>query len=96
MRSLKELYEIVLNNIEKEKGICHCILFLHLKEVITSDEEEELTKHFKSVKRPKYKFKYFFHNPNKVNRYRPNNYYWEEYYVEPRIKFIKEIIKTLE
>jgi len=63
---------------------------------ITWEEDELLKKHFKSIKRPKYKFKYFFNNPDKVTRHRKSNYYWKEDYKPPRIKFIEKIIKSLE
>jgi len=52
MKSLRELYQILLDNFLDERGICYNIIVLYVKGLITADERNLLTKHLHN-NRPK-------------------------------------------
>lgn len=94
MRSIKELYQIVLDNfdlmIKAESGICMVIVRCWYYDLITSDEKFALLKHFKKQRPTWYKnVKFYYHN-SYVNRM----FWWKygEEGNEQRKLFLKHLI----
>lgn len=83
-RNLITLYKLVLENVTTDlvTGICNVMTVLYVEDEISSEEFELLTDHFKSVP-----------PPVKVTL---GWYYFLPGLVEPRVKFLEEIIADLE
>ena len=104
VRSLKELYTLLLNSLEKTQregyyyfGICGSIYSLYCSSIITNDEYTILKFHFKKQKPCKgylfgilSKHKDFTNNESFINK----AYWWtqSEKGLQQRIKFIKYLI----
>ena len=94
MRTLKELYDLLIQVIQKEEvtyGICISIRNARNRDIFTHEECERLYTHFNSVPRPSkcgvlLSFSYL--TPE-------SDYYWKIGKKKPRIRFLKKIIKTL-
>lgn len=96
MRNIKQLYQVLLDNLVKTKapGICLAIGKLFLEGIITEEEFKVLFNHFfLTTKRPKFRFYHNFYNPKKIRK--DNGFWWEQFYYPSRIEFIKKIIKSL-
>ena len=83
-RNLITLYKLVLENVTTDlvTGICNVMTVLYVEDEISSEEFELLAGHFKSVPPPvKYTLGWYYFLPGLV---------------EPRVKFLEEIIADLE
>ena len=82
-RDLITLYKLVLENVTTDlvTGICNVMTVLYVEDEISSEEFELLAGHFKSVPPPvKYTLGWYYFLPGLV---------------EPRVKFLEEIIEKL-
>ena len=87
MRSIKELLELMLNNINKLKtGLCGLAAILQLDGIISSAEYVILYKYFK-CNQPLY-----FINLVRKNKTK-HDYYWKIGNIPYRIKYLKKHIK---
>ena len=83
-RNLITLYKLVLEKVttDLDTGICNVMIVLYMEDEISSEEFELLEGHFKSVPPPvKYTLGWYYFLPGLV---------------EPRVKFLEEIIADLE
>ena len=82
-RDLITLYKLVLENVTANlnTGICNVMTTLYVDDEISREEFELLTGHFKSVPPPV--------------KYTLGRYYFLPGLVEPRVKFLEEIIEKL-
>jgi len=89
-RDLKTLLELLLEEVKSNltAGLCHTALELRCSKIINS---HELTKIFKFIdnNRPKI-FQRGFHITQIFDCY-----YWKEYSIKPRVKFLQHWIKKL-
>lgn len=83
-RNLITLYKLVLENVTTDlvTGICNVMTVLYVEDEISSEEFELLAGHFKSVPPPV--------------KDTLGGYYFLPGLVEPRVKFLEEIIADLE
>jgi len=91
MRSLHELYKLVLIEFETNNhpGICAVIVDLKWFSKITINEYQFLLRHFMSEKPKLFKNTLFVFN----SKYKTDNaYWWPCGDKKPRIKFIKHLI----
>jgi hypothetical protein len=107
MRSLKELYPLVLEKLLEHKqkdcyylGICSCISDIFIFHKISEDEFYLLDKHFKEQKPFKgYKFGIYSKHKKftKNESFTGKRYWWEvnEEGLNQRIEFIKYLITKL-
>lgn len=93
MRSFKELYKLVIDNLENNPeyySVCESIGNLYLKGNITYEEQSKLRIHFRENKPNENRYKEFYNHPS----FQGNMYWWRlnKEGNEQRILFIKHLL----
>ncbi len=86
MRTIKELLQVMLDNQPYTAGLCHWISRLAQLDIITTEEFWELSYYIRLNRPSRY-------SSLKAYKNRHKSYYWPQYDLEPRIKWIKKHIK---
>lgn len=93
MRSLKELYGLVIERINSNNypGICSAMTHIYISDVISHEEYLLIQYHFESTPRPTAES-----HPQFAKYLTPESWYYFDYGLkEPRIAFLKEIQNSL-
>ena len=87
MRSTKELLEVLLDQYENNKddtirlrGLCHAVIIIRYRYLITRKEERLLIGYLKK---------------NRPKRYSLTGFWWPRGHAKPRIEFLKKLISEL-
>lgn len=87
MKTIGQLYEIVLSHLEKGEGICRAISISRRRGDITPTEEDLIDKHFMRQRPEKYSWWWW------TSSYTGGLYWWPCDRIRPRKRFLKFLIK---